>query len=247
MRKALFSFLLFFFTPCFASETPSWDGALRLASLSASPEEIAILAESDEGNDVAPLSAPEPDKVLYVLGDSLSAAYNIPRESGWVALLDNRLKNCKTHYQVINGSISGETTRGGLARLEPALQAHQPIWVVIELGANDGLRGLPLNRTKENLRQMISQSQAAGAKVLLIGNRIPPNYGPIYTRSFFQLFASLSEEFDIPSVPFMLKDVADKPELMQSDQLHPTAEAQPQILDNVWEIWGNSLCPEFAP
>lgn len=171
---------------------------------------------------------------MLVVGDSLSAAYGIPPDKGWVALLDERLQAKDTDYQVINASVSGETTSGGLTRLPALLSQHQPDVVLIELGANDALRGLSVTVIRENLKALIQQSLDAGSRVLLIGIRIPPNYGPQYTEAFFGLYAELADLYEVPRVPFLLENVALDWNLMQSDGHHPNAAAQPLILDNVW-------------
>lgn len=168
---------------------------------------------------------------LLVMGDSLSAAYGIEREEGWVNLLAERLAG---DAHVINASISGETTSGGLQRFSEIIGQRQPDIVLIELGGNDGLRGLSPNQMQANLASMIEQSQDAGSQVLLLGIDIPPNYGQAYRDAFTGVFYSLAEEYDVPLVPFLLEDVALNDALMQSDGIHPTADAQPIILDNVW-------------
>ncbi|MDP2524265.1 arylesterase [Neptunomonas phycophila] len=173
-------------------------------------------------------------QTLLVLGDSLSAAYRLKPEEGWVALLQNRLVEQGADIKVVNASISGETTQGGLTRLPELLNRHQPNWIVLELGANDGLRATPIPRIEQNLRALIDQSQEAGAEPIIVGIQLPPNYGPRYTRRFFGLYESLAQEYELARVPFLLEDVALKPELMQSDGLHPTAEAQPIVLEQVW-------------
>ena len=173
-------------------------------------------------------------KSLLVLGDSLSAEYGLSRGTGWVTLLQQRLKKDGIDATVVNASISGETTSGGNSRLPELLTRYQPSVVLIELGANDGLRGLPLNAAKTNLHNMIADSKKAGAKVLLVGMRIPPNYGRDYTEKFSALFSKLAQEAKVALVPFLLDGVAGKPELFQADRLHPIAEAQPIIVDNVW-------------
>lgn len=170
---------------------------------------------------------------LLVLGDSLSAAYGLPTEEGWVALLAQHLEQSGSNYQVVNASISGETTQGGLVRLPPLITRHQPSLVIIELGANDGLRGFPLPVMNDNLRQMIALSQDSGAEVLLIGMRIPPNYGSKYTAMFHNSFRDLASESQVPLVPFLLEGVAAVEGMIQADGLHPTSEAQSRILDNV--------------
>ena len=170
-------------------------------------------------------------QTILVLGDSLSAAYGIPRERGWVSLLQQKLPN----GNVVNAGISGDTTDGGLARLPNLLQKHKPTIVVIELGANDGLRGFQIQRIRDNLRQLVQLSLRANSKVLLIGIKIPPNYGLRYTSDFYESYTALAKEFKLPLVPFMLDGVAGNPELMQDDGLHPRAEGQQKILDNIWK------------
>lgn len=171
---------------------------------------------------------------LLVYGDSLSAAYGIPKDQGWVDLLQKKLRAHGYPHQVINASISGETTSGGLTRIAHTLRQHRPELVVLELGANDGLRGLPVADMQRNLAAMIEAAHAQHASVLLVGMRIPPNYGPRYTEAFADSYRQLARRFRLPLVPFLLEGVADRPELMQEDNLHPTAAAQPKILENVW-------------
>lgn len=183
---------------------------------------------------VAPTIAYSAPKTLLVLGDSLSAEYGLARGTGWVALMEQRLKEQKIDATVVNASISGETTSGGRSRLPALLEKHQPSYVVIELGANDGLRGLPVKAAEDNLRAMTAAAEKAGARVMLIGMRMPPNYGRNYTEQFFAMYGQLSKELKTPLVPFMLDGVADKPQLMQADRLHPLAEAHPTILANIW-------------
>lgn len=173
-------------------------------------------------------------KNLLVLGDSLSAAYNMPTEQGWVALMATKLSQSHPDIKVINASISGETTNGGLTRLPELIGRHQPEYIVLELAANDGLRGMPLKLIKKNLTDLIEISRDSGAKILLVGVRLPPNYGPRYTKRFFAAFSELSDEHKTFRVPFLMDKVALNPELMQADRLHPNAQAQPIILDNVW-------------
>ena len=174
------------------------------------------------------------DHTILVLGDSLSAALGIRPEQGWVALLAQRLQAQGYGYQIVNASVSGETTSGGLERLPRALQLHQPGTVILELGANDGLRGLPVDETRENLARMVSLSQAAGARVLLVGMRIPPNYGPRYTESFARMFPELANQYHLPLVPFLLEKVALDPTRMQQDGMHPNARGEPPVLDTLW-------------
>ena len=171
---------------------------------------------------------------ILVFGDSLSAAYGIRPEQGWVALLAQRLQAQGYGYQIVNASVSGETSDGGLERLPRALQLHQPRVVILELGANDGLRGLPVSATRDNLAAMVRLAQAAGARVLLVGLRIPPNYGPRYTEEFARIFPELAEQYHVTLVPFLLENVALKPQLMQADGLHPDAPGEPVILETLW-------------
>ena len=183
---------------------------------------------------VASASAQAEAPVILVFGDSISAGYGLPLEQGWVELLRSRLKAQGYGYQVVNASVSGETTAGGLARLPRALELHHPSIVVLELGGNDGLRGLPIAQMRTNLTQMTSSSTAAGAKVLLLGMRMPPNYGPEYTKQFAMVFSDLATEKKISLVPFLLTDIALSPALLQADDIHPNAQGQPILLDNVW-------------
>ncbi len=174
---------------------------------------------------------------VLVVGDSLSAAHNIPAASGWVNLLQQRVnQQLKPPPAVINASISGETTAGALTRLPALLEKHRPSVVVIELGGNDALRGLTPAQLRGNLEKMIVASQKAGARVLLLGIDVPPNYGPAYRDRLRQAYAGLASQYKVPLLPFLLEGVALKPGLMQSDGLHPTAAAQPQVLDNVWPL-----------
>lgn len=185
------------------------------------------------------LSAPFTSaETVLVHGDSLSAGYGIAVESGWVALMEEALSESTT---VINASISGETTQGGLARLDGLLAEHQPTLMVLELGANDGLRGYPLRQMQSNLEAMIEAAQAQGTEVVLIGIRLPPNLGRRYTEPFFNTYRTLAEEYALPYLPFMLEGVAQYTNLMQRDGLHPTAEAQPIILENVLPLVEQSL------
>jgi len=167
-----------------------------------------------------------------VFGDSLSAAYGLRADQGWVALLEKRVAD--RGYRVVNASVSGETTAGGRARLGRALEQHRPTVVVLELGGNDGLRGLPVGPTSANLDAMIGAVRASGARLLLLGIRIPPNYGSAYADRFSQMYTELANRYKLPLVPFMLEGVALKPELMQPDGVHPRAEGQPRVFENVW-------------
>jgi acyl-CoA thioesterase-1 len=173
---------------------------------------------------------------ILIVGDSLSASYGLAQERGWVNLLQQRLSNEKRPYQVINASISGETTSGGLYRIDALLASHRPAIVILELGANDGLRGLAIEATRNNLESMIQRAKKSGAKVLLIGMRLPPNYGPAYTEQFHALFEKLAIKHRVQHVPFLLSAIAGKREYFQADGLHPTAEAQVLLLDTVWPV-----------
>jgi acyl-CoA thioesterase I len=174
-------------------------------------------------------------KTILVYGDSLSAAYGIAQERGWVALLEARLKSERKDYSVANASISGETTSGGLARMKKVLERVKPAITVIELGANDGLRGLPVAEMRKNLEAMIVQAKSAGSRVLLVGVKMPPNYGPDYNRAFDAAFTDLAREHKTGLVPFFFEGFADKRDYYQPDNLHPTAAAQPILLENVWK------------
>jgi acyl-CoA thioesterase I len=178
-------------------------------------------------------NAAKPAAPLLVLGDSLSAAHGIPADAGWVTLLQQRLAASAAPRGVVNASISGETTAGGLARLPALLSQHQPAFVLIELGANDGLRGLPLAEIRANLVQMLNQVRKSGAVAVLVGIELPVNYGPQYRDGLRAMYRDLANEFNAPLVPFLLDGVALQPELMQDDGLHPTAKAQPRVLENV--------------
>lgn len=180
----------------------------------------------------APVFAANPKILIY--GDSLSAAYGIPQQLGWAALLKQKLDQENLRFDVINASVSGETTSGGLTRLAHTLEQTKPQTIIIELGANDGLRGLPVKNMHDNLDAMIQLSKKSGAKVLLVGMRIPPNYGPKYTEEFSQTYIKLASQHKVSVVPFMLDNVAAKPDLIQQDGLHPNTQGQPIILNNIW-------------
>lgn len=182
------------------------------------------------------LASAQTEPKILVLGDSLSAGYGIDVEQGWVALLNRKLENEGYPHEVVNASVSGETTEGGLKRLPRLLEAHQPAWVILELGGNDGLRGYPVDEMQDNLEQLIELSREAGARVLLLGMQIPPNYGRRYTDQFTAVYPELAEQQDVALVPFMLVDVATNRALMQNDGIHPNADAQPNILNNVWPV-----------
>lgn len=172
---------------------------------------------------------------ILVLGDSLSASFGIDQSNGWVSLLEQKLARNNYHYRVVNASISGETTQGGLQRLPKLLTKYQPQLVILELGGNDGLRGLSIDLIRDNLQTMISQTLQSHADILLIGMRLPPNYGQFYTDSFSQMYVDLAQANKIPVVPFLLADIATRENLMQVDGIHPKEEAQSLMLDNVWK------------
>lgn len=174
--------------------------------------------------------------MVLVLGDSLSAAYGVEQERGWVALLQDRLQARGYPHRVVNASISGETTAGGLARLPVALGQFQPVILVIELGGNDGLRGLGNQQTREHLQRMITLAREAGCQPLLLGMMLPPNFGKAFTEKFRQMYRQLAQAESVPLVPFFLHGVADDPALMQGDGIHPTAAGQPRMLENVWPV-----------
>jgi len=186
-------------------------------------------------------SALPDQKTLLVFGDSLSAAYGIDSRKGWVALLQEKLADSHPEWQVVNASIGGETTSGGLSRLPEALETHTPDLVLLQLGANDGLRGLPLKGMKNNLSQMIALSQQQNADVLLFEMRIPPNYGPVYSRRFQGAFSEIADQYDIRLLPFFLDGVAGHVEKNQADGIHPKASAQHELLENVWAVLASEL------
>jgi len=171
---------------------------------------------------------------VLVVGDSISAAFGMDTRQGWVHLLDERMRNEGFEHQVVNASISGDTSAGGAARLPALLAEHQPQLVIVELGGNDGLRGLPPGQLQQNLASMIDASRGAGAKVLLLGMRIPPNYGERYTTAFAKVFDDVAADKNVPLVPFLLEGVGGVASLMQDDGVHPAVAAQPRLLENVW-------------
>lgn len=183
------------------------------------------------GGSVAAQAAP---KTLLVYGDSLSAGYGLARDTGWVDLLARRISQNALPWRVVNASISGETTAGGATRLPAVLRQHRPAIVVIELGGNDGLRGLPIEAMRANLERMIQAARRAGATPVLVGMRLPPNYGTQYTTKFHETYRSLARRHDIVLVPFLLERVAARADYFQLDMIHPTVQAQPLILDEVW-------------
>jgi acyl-CoA thioesterase-1 len=203
--------------------------ALTLLVLLALP--VSVMAASATNSDPVKTSA----TAIMVLGDSISAAFGMAREQGWVALLEQYVNEHyrDKNYQIINASISGETTAGALARLPQLLAQHQPAIVIIELGGNDGLRGFPISNFRDNLDQLVTHALSAKARVLLTGMQIPPNYGPRYTDLFYASYGIIAQKNRIPLVPFLLQNVAVYPNLMQADGIHPVSAAQPRILQTV--------------
>jgi acyl-CoA thioesterase-1 len=183
---------------------------------------------------LGPLSAAAAGKSILVYGDSLSAAYGIAQARGWVALLAQRVKREHPEYSVANASVSGETTAGGLSRFEQALAQHKPAIIIIELGANDGLRGLPIAQMKANLAAMVEHAQRSGARALLLGMKLPPNYGPEYTQAFEAAYADVAKRHNAALLPFLLEGFAQKAEMFQPDGIHPTEAAQPLMAAQVW-------------
>ncbi len=173
---------------------------------------------------------------IVVLGDSLSAEYGLPRDTGWVALMRARIASQRIDYSVANASVSGDTTSDGRARLPALLARLKPAIVIVELGANDALRGVPLATTEQNLRAIVAGARQANAKVVLIGMYVPPNYGLDYTQKFHAMYGALAKELHLPLVPFLLAGIENRPELFQEDQNHPVQQAQPKLLDNVWPV-----------
>ena len=180
-------------------------------------------------------------RTIMVFGDSLSAAYGLSSAEGWVSLLGQRLAQSGLPWRVANASVSGETTAGGMRRLAEDMKRHQPAIVLIELGANDALRGQPVREIRANLERMIRQVRRAHAQPVLVGLMIPPNYGIDYAREFREMYPSVARQERVPLVPFLLAGIADDPDFFQADQLHPTAAAQPRIADNVWSVLGPLL------
>jgi acyl-CoA thioesterase-1 len=178
----------------------------------------------------------ETDPTIIILGDSLSAAYGMQISESWPSLLQGRLTEHGHTYRVFNSSITGDTTQGGLTRLPRLLEEHQPAVVIIELGGNDGLRGLPLKVTRSNLQTMIEMSRSAGAEIILAGMKIPPNYGAEYTRQFEEIYTSLADGYEATLIPFFMEGVALNPDLMQDDGIHPNAAGQPVLLASVWAV-----------
>ncbi|XVJ95744.1 arylesterase (plasmid) [Burkholderia vietnamiensis] len=205
----------------------------RRAALAALLATLCAATVPERAASAAP-AAPEGRPTLVVLGDSLSAEYGLPRDTGWVALLRQRLATERIDYSVANASVSGDTTSGGRARLPAVLQRLKPSIVIVELGSNDALRGVPVATTEQNLRDIIAAARRAHAQVMLVGMYVPPNYGPDYTQKFHAVYTRLSKQLGVPLVPFLLAGIENKPEMFQSDQMHPGEQAQRVLLDNVW-------------
>jgi acyl-CoA thioesterase-1 len=191
-------------------------------------------ATSQAASSSAAQSAGDHEPVILVFGDSVSAGYGIRVEQGWVSLLAQKITRLGYKFRIVNASVSGETTAGGLARLPHALDVQQPHLLILELGGNDGLRSLPLETTHDNLGRMIQLARARGISVLLVGMRMPPNYGERYTSGFQKMYTDLAEQYQLPLVPFLLEKVALNPALMQADGIHPTEPGEPLLLDTVW-------------
>jgi acyl-CoA thioesterase-1 len=193
-----------------------------------------LLCAAPAAAATATSAAPGRAPAILVVGDSISAGYGLAADEGWVALLQGRLKSQGYGYRVVNASVSGETTTGGLARLPRALSVHRPAIVILELGGNDGLRGLPLETSRANLERMIALSKGSGAQVLLLGMKIPPNYGARYSEGFEKVFRDLARQHKLAFEPFFLSKIALEAGMIQTDGLHPTAKAQPMMLDTMW-------------
>jgi acyl-CoA thioesterase-1 len=198
-----------------------------LSSFTYAAEQESVQSNKNDSKD---------EGVILVFGDSISAAYGMDQELGWVHLLSERFKKDKTPYRFVNASVSGETTGGGLVRLPKTLDIHQPDIVIIELGGNDGLRGYPISKIQDNLLALTRAAKAAGAKVLLVGMVLPPNYGQRYTQAFEKLFTEIALNQQIPVLPFLLDGVSTSQELLQRDGIHPTEEAQPLLVDEIWPL-----------
>jgi acyl-CoA thioesterase-1 len=190
------------------------------------------IAYSSTGTAISPAES----TTIMVYGDSLSAGYGLPQKTGWVSMLKTQLKKQQAVYQIINASISGETTLGGLNRIEQALKRHHPNIVIVELGANDGLRGLPIKSIHDNLEAIVKACKQNKASILLVGMRLPPNYGTAYTKKFSAIYQQIAKRHELRLVPFLLAGFGDKPEYFQEDKLHPNKNAQEKILNTVWKV-----------
>ncbi|MDR5738427.1 arylesterase [Caballeronia sp. LZ016] len=211
-----------------------WSARACIRAAIASAMFAAAASSSVQAAQVQAAQAPQTKPAIVVLGDSLSAEYGLPRDTGWVNLLRERLAKERFDYSVANSSISGDTTSGGRARLTAVLTRIKPAVVIVELGANDALRGVPLATTEANLRGIVDASLAAHARVLLIGMYVPPNYGPDYSQKFHAVYERIAKDKKVSLVPFLLAGIEDKPTMFQPDQIHPTVQAQPLLLNNVW-------------
>lgn len=196
---------------------------------------LALAAAAQQAHAAKPPADIPPSRTVLVMGDSLSAAHGLAESQGWVALIGSTIAASKPGWRVVNASISGETTAGGAARVARELSLHHPAVLVIELGANDGLRGLPLQQMRTNLASMMAAAQATHARILLIGMRIPPNYGASYTHGFEQAYRDLAHQFDATLLPFLLEPIALDRNAFQADDLHPVASAEPKLRDHVWK------------
>lgn len=218
------------------------------SSASSSPKDRwSSASPSSKANRPSNPLSPSPTRTILVMGDSLSAAYGLKTQDGWVGLLSERLKHTHPHWRVVNASISGETTSGGAARMSRALKTHTPAIVILELGANDGLRGLGVDQTQKNLDQMILESQQSHAQVLVLGMKMPPNLGQEYAQSFEKIYPKLSQQHRTDLVDFFLEPIASDRRWFQNDNLHPTKEAQPLLLDHVWQTLEPMLDKEKSP
>jgi acyl-CoA thioesterase I len=197
------------------------------------------IAYSNTGTTISPTES----TIIMVYGDSLSAGYGLPQKTGWVSMLKTQLKKQQAVYQIINASISGETTLGGLNRIEQALKRHHPNIVIVELGANDGLRGLPIKSIHDNLEAIVKACKQNKASILLVGIRLPPNYGATYTKKFSAMYQQIAKRHELRLVPFMLAGFGDKPEYFQEDKMHPNRNAQEKILNNVWKVLHEMIMP----
>lgn len=213
-----------------AACSPAEEASAPATGAAASPATVAV--------EPAPAA-----RAVLVMGDSLSAAYNLAAEEGWVALLDARMRTAHPGFRMVNASISGETSAGGASRIDAALAEHRPALVVVALGANDGLRGLPLEQTRANLERMVGAAKASGSAVLMVGMRLPPNYGLDYTERFHAMFGEIANASNTAYLPFLLEPIALDDAAFQADRLHPTAAAQPAIADHVWSRLEPMLSP----
>lgn len=200
---------------------------------------MSSIAYSNTGTAIPPTKS----TTIMVYGDSLSAGYGLPQKTGWVSMLKTQLKKQQSVYQIINASISGETTLGGLNRIEQALKRHHPNIVIVELGANDGLRGLPIKSIHDNLEAIVKACKQNKASILLVGMRLPPNYGAAYTKKFSAIYQQIAKRHELKLVPFLLAGFGDKPEYFQEDKMHPNKKSQEKILNTVWKVLHKMIAP----